>query len=129
MPHLDDLFSETYSVARDRFLDASRAHGAFVRSFEHPLPGPNGETLYCDVADVGPSQASAVHLLIAGTHGVEGFLGSAVLIDLLSQGPAPNVRMLLVHGINPWGFANLCRFTENNVDLNRNFVDFSASLP
>jgi len=100
-----------------------------VRSFQHPLPGPAGEALHCDVAAIGPTDASAVHLLIAGTHGVEGFLGSAVLTDLLLQAPTSNVRMLLVHGINPWGYANLSRFTENNVDLNRNFIDFSAGVP
>lgn len=37
--------------------------------------------------------------------------------------------MVLVHAINPYGFAHLSRTTEDNVDLNRNFIDFSQPLP
>ena len=37
-----------------------------------------------------------------------------------------NVRVVLVHAINPHGFAWLRRVTEDNVDLNRNFVDHST---
>jgi len=40
-----------------------------------------------------------------------------------------NVRIVLVHAINPYGFAHWTRTTENNVDLNRNFIDFAARLP
>jgi hypothetical protein len=36
---------------------------------------------------------------------------------------------MAVHAINPHGFAWLRRVTEDNVDLNRNFVDFAAPLP
>ena len=36
---------------------------------------------------------------------------------------------LAIHAINPYGFAWLRRVTEDNVDLNRNFVDFSEALP
>jgi predicted deacylase len=37
--------------------------------------------------------------------------------------------MVLIHAINPHGFAWLRRVTEDNVDLNRNFRDFSKPLP
>jgi hypothetical protein len=33
------------------------------------------------------------------------------------------------HAQNPWGFAHKTRVTEENVDLNRNFIDFSRPLP
>ena len=33
---------------------------------------------------------------------------------------------MLVHGLNPYGFAHFTRTTENNVDLNRNFIDRTA---
>jgi Protein of unknown function (DUF2817) len=50
-----------------------------------------------------------------------------VQIGWMAQG-APNrlardVGAVLVHGLNPYGFAYLTRTTENNVDLNRNFID------
>jgi hypothetical protein len=35
----------------------------------------------------------------------------------------------LVHAINPYGFAWLRRVTEENVDLNRNWIDFGGQLP
>jgi hypothetical protein len=37
--------------------------------------------------------------------------------------------VLLVHAINPHGFAWLRRVTEEGCDLNRNYVDFDAPLP
>jgi len=37
--------------------------------------------------------------------------------------------VLLVHGLNPYGFAHWTRTTENNVDLNRNFIDFAVPPP
>jgi hypothetical protein len=36
---------------------------------------------------------------------------------------------MLIHALNPFGFASLRRVNEANVDLNRNFQDFSKSLP
>lgn len=37
--------------------------------------------------------------------------------------------MLLIHAINPYGFAWDRRVTQEGCDLNRNFIDFTASLP
>ena len=37
--------------------------------------------------------------------------------------------MLLLHAVNPYGFSHIRRVTEDNVDLNRNFQDFSKPLP
>src|SRR5262249_5886165 len=72
-------------------------------------------------------------VLVAGTHGVEGFCGSGILVGLLANGLPedlpPNTSALLVHAINPYGFAWLRRVNEDNVDLNRNFIDRSRPLP
>ncbi|MFM9500516.1 DUF2817 domain-containing protein, partial [Streptomyces galilaeus] len=37
--------------------------------------------------------------------------------------------MLLVHADNPWGFSHLRRTNEDNIDLNRNCVDFGRPRP
>ena len=70
---------------------------------------------------------------MSGTHGIEGFCGSAAQIAFLRQRHSaklpPDLRVLLIHGLNPYGFAALRRGTEENVDLNRNFVDFASELP
>jgi hypothetical protein len=39
------------------------------------------------------------------------------------------VAVLMLHALNPYGFSYLRRTNEDNIDLNRNFVDFHAPLP
>ncbi|MCO8122336.1 M14 family metallopeptidase [Stieleria sp. TO1_6] len=81
-------------------------------------------SLAIDVATLGPDDAPAL-VLTSAVHGIEGFFGSAVQLALLerftSSPPIEGLRYVLVHGINPFGFDQLRRFTEDNVDLNRNF--------
>ena len=133
MTSLDDHFSETYAEARARFHDACRAAGAALQSHDHPLAGPDGERLTLDVARLGPAEARRVLVVCAGTHGVEGFCGSAAQTAWLAGGrhrDRPEAcAVVLVHGLNPFGFAWLRRVNEDNVDLNRNFVDFARPLP
>ena len=120
-----NYFSSDYGEARRKFLDASRAAGAIVESYEHHLTGPEGESLFTDVAVLGPSDASTILVLESGTHGVEGFTGSAIQTGLLHEGlnsgPKPSLSIILIHALNPYGFAHLRRFNEDNVDINRNF--------
>ncbi|MCM5572120.1 M14 family metallopeptidase [Burkholderiaceae bacterium FT117] len=127
-------FAPDYASARARFLAAAARAGARVDVFVNDLAaGPDGGSLSTDVAVLGPADAEAALLVVSGTHGPEGFVGSAAqvaLLDALAGGAAsPPVRIVLVHAINPFGFAHLSRTTENNVDLNRNFIDWSAGAP
>lgn len=126
-----DLFSPTYAVARRKFLAAAAARGLAVDSHGLDLPGAQGETLAIDVVLDGPSNASKMLIVLSGVHGVEGFCGSAIQTGMLAEG-APtheDTAVLHVHAINPYGFSHLRRVTQENVDLNRNFVDFSKTLP
>lgn len=125
------FFSESYAEARSRFLEAVERVGAPLETFENPVgKGPSGETLAIDVALFGPADAKHLLVLISGTHGVEGFAGSGAqtaMIESLRFGALPaRTAVLVVHAINPYGFAWLRRVNEDNVDVNRNFVDFSA---
>lgn len=130
----EDFFSSDYEQARRKFLAGIADHGAKTTTYHNDaVSGPNGECLYCDVARFGPADAASVLLLVSGTHGAETFCGSGAQIGLLRNGsladlPA-DLAVVLVHAINPHGFAHLRRVTEDNVDLNRNFVDFSSPLP
>jgi len=128
-----ESFSVDYVEARAKFLDAAKAAGASLQSVRHPEAGRRGETLYTDVAWIGPRAASRVLVMISGTHGVEGFCGSGAQVDWLRRGEAAtlgaDVAVLLIHAINPYGFSWLRRVTHENVDLNRNWVDFGAPLP
>lgn len=126
-------FSADYAEARAKFLAAAKAAGASLTSFANPNKGPKGEALSTDAAWLGPGDAARVAVLISGTHGVEGFCGSGSQIAWLGGEAArrlpKGVAVLLVHAINPHGFSWLRRVTEEGVDLNRNFVDFSQPLP
>jgi hypothetical protein len=127
-----EYFAETYDHARHKFLAAARAAGAHLSTHvnaEHAL-GPAGEKLAVDVAWLGSPSAESVVVLVSGTHGVEGYCGSACQVgflreNLLAQAP-DDTAFLLVHGLNPYGFAHTRRVNEDNVDLNRNFVDHAS---
>jgi hypothetical protein len=126
-------FSSNYSEARDKFLQSAEEAGASSWSYKHPELGPDGEVLFTDCAWLGPNDAKAVLVLVSGTHGVEGFCGSGAQIDWLRRREfsllGEDSAVLLIHALNPYGFAWKRRVTHENVDLNRNFVDFSQPLP
>lgn len=126
-------FSRDFASARTRFREAAAAAGASLDTHTYPMFGPSGEDLSTEVAWIGPRDAANVFVTVSGTHGVEGFCGSAAQIDWLSRGEAsrlqPTTAAMLVHAINPYGFAWLRRVTHENVDLNRNWIDFSGALP
>jgi hypothetical protein len=126
-------FSATYAEARTRFRDAAAAVGARLEAAAHPERGRQGEELATDVAWIGPPNAERVLVTISGTHGAEGFCGSGAQLDWINRGEAARlpagVAVLLIHAINPYGFSWLRRVTHENVDLNRNWVDFGAPLP
>ena len=132
-------FCPTYRAARQQFIDTYRQLPLSLQQelveYRHPLPGPEGEVLACDVAWLGQRRDPlSLLVLIAGTHGVEGFSGSAIeadslplLVPLLAADETLGV--LVVHALNPWGFAWLRRYDHEGIDLNRNFIDFSQPLP
>src|SRR5690606_15375816 len=41
----------------------------------------------------------------------------------------PDTAVVLVHAVNPYGMAWSRRVDHDNIDVNRNFVDFAAPLP
>ena len=130
---IDACFSSDYTTARGWFLSAAGAAGAEVTLYRNPNKGPNGGPLATDVALFGRRDAERVLVMVSATHGVEGFCGSAAQLDWMTGGgperlPA-GVAVLLLHAINPYGFAWLRRTTEEGVDLNRNCISFDEPLP
>lgn len=123
-------FANSYVEARKLFLAAAQAAGAEIETHRHPLPGPHGAPLYTDFAWLGPADARRVMLTCSGTHGVEGYCGSGCQVAWLQSDAPKNLprgtAVLLVHAINPFGFAWDRRVNEDNVDINRNFVDHAA---
>jgi hypothetical protein len=126
--------STSYAEARGKFLAAARTAGAAIETHINPkAKGPAGEELALDVARFGDRDAERLFILCSGTHGNEGFCGSFCQTALIEEGVIdarpPTVAVLLAHAVNPYGFSHIRRVTEDNVDLNRNFRDFSKPPP
>ena len=129
-------FAQSYAEARDKFLAAAKARGARVFREVHPSErGAQGEELSIDLALLGDEHATGLLLLSSATHGVEGFCGSGCQVALLhdevflAEAERAGIAVLMLHALNPYGFSHLRRTNEDNVDLNRNFLDFRAQLP
>ncbi|PHQ66832.1 MAG: hypothetical protein COB93_11585 [Sneathiella sp.] len=132
--NIPDFFSANYAEARTKFLSACENRGLTVEShLNDTAKGANGEDLYMDVVRIGPKTASKILILSSATHGVEGFCGSGVQVGMLTENMLTllpdDTAVLMIHAINPHGFSHLRRVNEDNVDLNRNFLDFDAPLP
>jgi hypothetical protein len=78
---MDGCFSQDYGEAQKKFAAAARIAGAEVTAFALDKRGPDGGKLSTDVAWLGPPDAHRVLVTISGTHGVEGFFGSATQIE------------------------------------------------
>ena len=118
-------FSPDYSTARLRFRQAATRLGWTLEEHLIGQTGPNGEDLTIDIASSANHNPERTLAASSGVHGVEGFFGSAVQLALLEHWAnhgAPSVRCVFLHGLNPYGFAWLRRFDEDNVDPNRNFL-------
>lgn len=132
---IEQHFSQTYEEARGKFLLASDEAGLPLQCREHPKRGRDGELLAMDIARSGAPEATSLLIISSGCHGVEGFCGSGIqsfmLRDMQWQRftKQAGVAVLYVHALNPHGFSWWRRTTHENVDLNRNFIDFSAALP
>ena len=119
------LLPLTYDEMRARFRLA--VHRAGLSIEVHPIDarGPEGQELTVDVAAFGPGDAPNALIVLSGVHGVEAPVASALQCDLVDRldelSPPDNLRIVLVHGVNPWGMAWWRRANENNVDLNRNW--------
>lgn len=117
------LFSATYADARARFRAAALSCDASLEAYLHPLRGAEGEPLATDVASLGTGPNVVV--VISGTHGIEGYAGSAcqlALLDRLHALTGPALSFLLIHAVNPHGFSHGRRVDPDNVDVNRNFL-------
>jgi hypothetical protein len=121
-------YSRTYQEAREGFRKAAARVGGRVEEHLVQVDAQGHGNLAIDVAVVGASDPSWSVVVSSGLHGVEGFFGSAVQIAYLHDHSIRghlnelNGELVFLHALNPFGFANLRRTNEDNVDLNRNFL-------
>ena len=116
-------------AARERFREAARGAAGVLEPHALPGQGPDGCELTVDVALLGARNPRRAVVVSSGLHGVEGFFGSAVQLAWLrrlregSLSIPGGTLVVLLHAVNPFGFAWRRRANEDNVDLNRNFLD------
>ena len=127
-----DLFSPGYRAAASRFREAAARIGAHLT--RHAIRENTEEPpLTIDVATIcsariGSATPRQTVIVSSDVHGVEGFFGSAIQLGWLSRvasGAAlpDGLSVVLIHAVNPFGFAHVRRANEDNVDLNRNFLE------
>ncbi|HWQ21167.1 MAG TPA: M14 family metallopeptidase [Clostridia bacterium] len=126
---MTSLIPYDYEASRERFCSS-------LRHLASRWPSSRVDRRLVDTADDGlsidilhaPATGQAKHMLLVttGEHGIEGFVGSAIM-ELAVREILPTVdpavtSLCLVHAINPWGMKHEQRTNAANVDLNRNFV-------
>src|SRR3546814_19687099 len=83
-------YSSTYAEAREKFLALASSRGAPVISRVHPTArGAQDEELAIDIAVFGAPAAEKTLFLVSGTHGQEGFYGSALQLEYLRTRDIP----------------------------------------
>eukprot|EP00759_Apiculatamorpha_spiralis_P054633 PhF_6_TR6990/c2_g1_i2/m.10366 len=135
------FFSQSYLQARERFRAAAKAAGAELTSLAVCTDAITGLALTTEVAVLKGTNPKKLFVHISGTHGAEGYAGSAIQIQWLQQhalalrragGKASAVMtvptLVIVHALNPYGMHCFRRYNENNVDLNRNCLTAAQFL-
>lgn len=120
-----------YSHYRYDFLNVARKARAEIFTYE--LEGNSGScdvSLATNVATLGLPAASNTVIISSGIHGVELPFGSVLQQHWLPAAQEVclanrDVRFVFVHALNPFGAAHDLRNDQDNIDPNRNFVDFS----
>ena len=124
-----ECFLTTYEEVREHLqarIDSLRKDGVTVEYEEYAVDA--GDNLYIDNVYL-PSSDKKTNLIVltTGVHGMEGYIGS-VMLDVFFEEIYPtidttNTGILIVANVNPYGMKYMRRYNENNVDLNRNFIE------
>jgi len=143
------MWKKNYSESRNYFRELSfKDYKNFEKKQGWYFVDKDIETTV-DYMFLHNKRSKKLHILISGTHGVEGYAGSALqfqtLQNLLDKSQnlsekdtseqdiseqdiseqdisEQDISYLLIHSLNPYGYKNNRRFTKNNVDLNRNYL-------
>lgn len=124
-----EYFYNTYEEVRDHLaerVDALSENGVQVEHTTYAVDESDG--LYIDNILL-PATETPTNLIVltTGVHGIEGYIGS-VMLDVFFEEIYPtldirNTGVLIVANVNPYGMKYMRRYNENNVDLNRNFIE------
>ena len=115
----------TYDECRARFRREVQQAQRPIDAHPITTVGPHGQELTIDTASFGSAHPDRALVVLCGVHGVEGFVTSAMVTELVARTSGcawpDGAALLLLHAVNPWGMAWGRRQNESNVDLNRNW--------
>jgi hypothetical protein len=130
-PMSSQYFSQSYLEARERFLAKVSVHPQKKSSWRRSFGKAAGDELTCNAVllqakEQDESLGRRLFIATSALHGVEGYTGSAIQLGIIDEwtAKAPTYDLLLIHGVNPFGFHYKRRVNKDNIDLNRN-----ATLP
>ena len=124
-----EYFYTTYEDVRNHLADRIKEledGGVNVKHTTYAIDENDG--LYIDNVYLPATEASTnLIVLTTGVHGMEGYIGS-VMLDVFFEKMYPTLNIkdtgvLIVANVNPYGMKYMRRYNENNVDLNRNFIE------
>ena len=119
-------FPQNYGDARLRFGERARLIPDPKEFGSWKVPSKTDADLWVDHLWLPPTETpEKLFVITSGIHGSETYAGSAIqamwLNEILQRLDRRHAGVLLVHSMNPYGFKNHERCTENGVNLNRNF--------
>ena len=133
MSNIEDYFTNNYSDARARFLAACRSKDLKVQTFVNEFGDDSEVELATDLTIIGDVDARKLLIVTSGVHGAELMCGSGCQVGMIEESRfssrPDDTAVILLHALNPWGAANLRRNNEDNIDLCRNFLEFTQALP
>ncbi|MGD7045976.1 M14 family metallopeptidase [Jeotgalibacillus proteolyticus] len=134
MKAIDEYFPKTYEESREVFrknFDIIKALWPNAELTSHSIGKEEDNTIDMIYAE-GTETNERVLFMTSGEHGIEGYAGAAMLdvfaSELADLVDAKRTGICLIHALNPWGMKHFRRVTENNVDLNRNYL-VDSSMP
>ncbi|SER59073.1 M14 family metallopeptidase [Salipaludibacillus aurantiacus] len=125
----EQFFSGTFEESRSQFRKSLKEIGTYWPNarLETYYTGSEEDDNTTDIlAADALSEKQELIIITTGEHGIEGYTGSAFL-QLFIEEYMPLINpettgLRLVHAVNPWGMRHFRRVTENNIDLNRNYI-------
>ena len=124
-----EYFYTNYEDVRNHLstrVKSLKDSGVDVRHTTHAID--ESDDLYIDNVYL-PAKETPTNLIVltTGVHGMEGYIGS-VMLDVFFEEMYPTLNtkdtgVLIVANVNPYGMKYMRRYNENNVDLNRNFIE------
>lgn len=124
-----DYFLTTYDEVRTHLANRVQSLQNSGVTVEHTTYAiDESDDLYIDNIYI-PATEKCTNLIVltTGVHGIEGYIGSAMLDvffdHVYTTLNTKNTGILIVANVNPYGMKYMRRYNENNVDLNRNFIE------